>query len=458
VIGFNLPFDLTRLAIDHSTARSHGRDTSMRGGFTLRLSKNPSWPHIQIKRINPRAAFIRCVIPQGNHPEARNRRRGGNAASHRGHFIDVSTLAGALVGGKPKLEKLAELLNTRTRKTRGDHWAPITVEYLHYACNDVQVTWECNQKLRDRYAGYGLTDTPIFDIYSAASVGKAHLRQLGVQGWRRVQPDGPDWLIATIMETYYGGRTETRIRRHPVPVVSTDLTSQYPTGYVLMQLWPFQIAESIEWEDEDPAVAAQQLDDITPDQLLDPAFWVQLHRLVLIQPDDDLLPTRAAFTGKGIYNVALARRRGGPAQWYTYADAVASTIATGDSPRILKVLRFRPGPPQDGLHPIALTGDPAYTIDPYRQDFIRAAVELRAQLKTQMREASARGDRDAERRLDAAQQVLKTTTSAVGYGIGIETNPVDHRTNNPSPCTNQTATATRPNRVAPRIPATTSTP
>jgi hypothetical protein len=234
VIGFNLPFDLTRLAIDHSAARTRGRDTSMRGGFSLQLSKDPSWPHVQIKRINPRAAFIRCVMPRGNHPEARNRRRGGTVGNHRGYFADVSTWAGALVGGKPKLKKLAELLNTRTRKTTGDHWAPITAEYLDYARNDVQVTWECYEKLRDRYHSYRLTDTPIFDLYSAASVGKAHLRQLGVQGWQQVQPDAPDWLIAAIMESYYGARNETRTRRHPVPVVSTDLTSQYPTGCVLM--------------------------------------------------------------------------------------------------------------------------------------------------------------------------------------------------------------------------------
>src|SRR6266568_3391275 len=54
IIGFNLPFDLSRLAIRHGPAR--GR--TMRGGFTFQLSKNPWKPRVQIKHLSSRAALI----------------------------------------------------------------------------------------------------------------------------------------------------------------------------------------------------------------------------------------------------------------------------------------------------------------------------------------------------------------------------------------------------------------
>ncbi len=48
-------------------------------------------------------------------------------------------------------------------------------------------------------------DVPLHRIVSEASVGKAHLAQMRVKPWRQLQPDFPDWLIAILMESYYGG-------------------------------------------------------------------------------------------------------------------------------------------------------------------------------------------------------------------------------------------------------------
>jgi alkylhydroperoxidase family enzyme len=52
IVGFNLPFDLSRLAIRHASARR-----SMKGGFSLTLSEN--WPPIAVKHLSQRAALIR---------------------------------------------------------------------------------------------------------------------------------------------------------------------------------------------------------------------------------------------------------------------------------------------------------------------------------------------------------------------------------------------------------------
>ena len=52
-VGFNLPFDIARLAIGHNSARG----TAMHGGFSFQLHPDPRKPRIQVKHrmrsINP---------------------------------------------------------------------------------------------------------------------------------------------------------------------------------------------------------------------------------------------------------------------------------------------------------------------------------------------------------------------------------------------------------------------
>ena len=52
------------------------------------------------------------------------------------------------------------------------------------------------------------------------------------------------------MQTYYGGRSETRIRCTEVPVVPVDFTSEYPTCCALLDLFEILTAESITFEDD----------------------------------------------------------------------------------------------------------------------------------------------------------------------------------------------------------------
>ena len=117
VIGHNLPFDLAVIAIDHSPCQS--RDRAMRGGFSHTISPDPHRSHVQVKRINAGAAFIRLTIPSGISPEQRNRDRGGRTANHHGYFLDTATLGGAMFGGRPSLKYLAKLLGTKTQKSDG---------------------------------------------------------------------------------------------------------------------------------------------------------------------------------------------------------------------------------------------------------------------------------------------------------------------------------------------------
>jgi len=412
IVGFNLPFDLSRLASRHAASKPRRGQKKMRGGFTFTLSPWATRPPIQVKRISPRAAFIQFTAPEGRLPEHRNAARGGTQTGvFRGYFIDVATLAGALLGRKGKLSSLAATLNVEQKLTIDEATlgGPVTDQLLDYAMTDVQVTWECYQALCVRYQQLGLS-TPVHRILSEASIAKAHLTDLGLRPWRDTQPNPPSWLIATALETYYGGRTETRIRRTLTPGVLTDLLSEYPTVFVLQQLSRYLIATGVDWTEENPHDTTAWLQALTVQRMLDPTTWPHLTRLVQLRPRaGDLLPTRADYAGDGVFNVALAHRLDGPDQWYTLADAAASTLATGKPPTITRTLTFTPQAAQQGLRPLLVAG--RHTLDPYAGDLIATLVQLRSELKN-----------DPDPHIAAAAPAIKATVNSVAYGIPIEVN------------------------------------
>jgi hypothetical protein len=423
VCSVNGAFDISRIAIRHNAARGRGRDLTMRGGFTFTLTKRNGLPPVQVKRISAKAAFIRFTSPAGRPPETRNHEDAETKAKvFRGHFVDVGTIGSALLGdargyrGRRSLAGLAAKLGAPAKLEIDEDTlgGPITEELLDYAMQDVETTWACYTALRDRYASFQLP-TPLHRIYSEASIGKAHLAAMGVRGWREVQPDAPNWLIAAIMESYYGGRTECHIRNLPVPGVYTDVRSEYPTVFTLMGMWRYLTATGIDWVDTPVGEVSRWLAELTVEQLLNPATWRELNVLVRIDPDGDLLPTRARFDPGNTPNMALTYRHG-TGQWWTLADAAVSALITGRIPAITDALRFTPRAQQTGLKPVEVAGNPAYRIDPSHHDFIARLVELRADLR-------ANPDPNLPGGVEVA---LKATASSIAYGAPVELNVTDH--------------------------------
>ena len=194
VVGFNLPFDLSRLALEARRAppvyrrNKNGEtivDRSMVGGFTLTLSKNARRPNVKVKHLNRRMAFISFADP-GGHP---NRRKRNPADAHtRGFFLDLKTLAAALTSESHTLDSLAKFLEVPGKIKFEDFGRPIDAEFIRYAVTDTEVTRRCYQELTRRFAEHGLTHTLPHRIYSEASLGKAYLREMGITPWREVQP------------------------------------------------------------------------------------------------------------------------------------------------------------------------------------------------------------------------------------------------------------------------------
>jgi hypothetical protein len=395
IVGFNLPFDLSRLALSIET--SHGWD--MRGGFTLELSPEKWIPNVLVKHLNSRAAFIRFAA-RPRPVDGRSMRKKFMTESKPGYFQDVKTLAAALLGGCSSLGTLADLLCVEHRKMETEeHGGPLTPEYCEYSVNDTQTTWECYAALLAKYKEHGLTDTPAHRIYSEASLGKAYLNQMCVTPWQKSQEDYSPSMSGIIMNTYYGGRAEIRIRRQKTRVLYCDFRSQYPSVCTLMGLWRFVIASGIDhedWTDE----TRELLASVSLDDLQKAEFWKKLTVLVQVAPDTDIFPVRSHY-GENARTIGLNGLSSSQGHWYTLADCVASKLHCGKAPEILKAIRFTPRAPQKGLKPITIGGRGTYRIDPYRDDFYKRVIELRGQIQSAAKQARKAGDKALEAELDS---------------------------------------------------------
>jgi hypothetical protein len=403
VVGFNLPFDIARIAIDASEAR---RD--MRGGFSFRLSTSRDQPSLRVKHLSTTAALIGFGKPGKQMTPRGMRKRGMPVQAHRGYFLDVKTLAAALTSRSFSLAGLSEHLGTPTRKqATDDHGGPITPDYLDYARSDVQATWECFDALNRRYQEHGLA-RPVNSVLSEASVGKAYLEQMGIAPQLQCAPDLDRSIFGPIMEGYYGGRAEVNLRRVISEVITCDFKSMYPTVNALMGLWRFVIGLGFTWRDTTRETQAF-LDRVTLADFQLPDAWKALCVLVRIQPHGDLLPVRAAYDGQ-THTIGQAFLTCDQPLWYTLADAIAARLRTGKSPQILEARTFEPGPMQDGLKPINLFGNPAFCVDPRTDDVFNRLIDLRD---------------DAKARKDPVQEAIKIIANATSYGIFIEVNRDD---------------------------------
>ena len=88
------------------------------------------------------------------------RRRKIKPPPRPGYFIDVRTFAAALTSRSFDLAGLADFLGTENRKLKTDeHGQAVTDNYLAYAKQDVQVTWECFCALLRKFAEHNFTET-----------------------------------------------------------------------------------------------------------------------------------------------------------------------------------------------------------------------------------------------------------------------------------------------------------
>ena len=395
IIGFNLPFDLSRIATKQSYAKK-----AMKGGFSFTLAGDR--PRVRVKHLSQRAAFINFGGKDGDDHDP-----------DKGFFVDVKTLAAALTGQSHSLKSLAKLLKTR-RKSKFDAFdGPVTPMMVLYGMRDVQVTWECFAKLAERYQAYNLK-AGMHELYSEASLGKAFLAEMNIKPWRNAQPKFSPRIIGQIMSTYYGGRAEVHIRRQITPVIHCDFLSMYPTVCTLMGLWWYVIAAGVTATDDTERVR-QFVRTCTLNDLQRRDTWRSLACIVQVKPDFDIFPVRAEYEADESATIGLNHLSADEPMWFTLADVLAAKLLGGKTPEIIAATRFDAMAPQEKLRTITLEG---VDVRPRNDDFYRRLIVLRRAIQKAEDKASPE-ERPA---LTAAQKGLKILANSTSYGIFVEIN------------------------------------
>lgn len=409
VVGFNLPFDLARIALDWGTAVAEGYE----GGFSFLLSAyldkdgvarpDTAVPRQLVRAFDSRRAKIGLggVRPKSD-PYA--------ALRGSGSFLDLRTLTHAMSGDAQSLESACAAFNVPYAKRPVEH-GRLSRELVDYCREDVEATATLYRALAEEYEHWHLQLAPT-RAYSGASLAKAALREAGIQPIRKRQPQFPPEVIGYGMAAYFGGRAEARIRRLPVPVTTLDFKSMHPTIAVLQQLSRFLTCERIEVVEEPRAQVAtlqRWLARLTIEDCLDPRFWPKLNGLVLVEPAGEILPVRARYSSYGRYGVGVNPLWSEEPLWFTLADVVASSLLTGRSPRALRVVRLVPRDRHSGMRPLRIRG--SRPIDPYREDAFKALVEER-------RRFERIGDPESMR----TPAALKVVANSAAYGIWAELN------------------------------------
>jgi hypothetical protein len=425
LVGFNLPFDLSRVASGFTTARGN-----FAGGFALELWRyigadgipraNPYRPRVCIKHIDSKRALKGFTARKNPDrvdliPEDAPDGEPKPGYIFRGHFLDLRTFAFALTDRGHTLESACATFGVEHGKGRAAEHGTINESYIDYNRRDVLATSELAVKLLEEYAKHPIA-LQATNAYSPASIGKAYLRGMGISPILERQPDFSKTHLGYAQAAFFGGRTSAHIRKVPVPVVSTDFLSMYPTVNSLMGLWELVTARRIRIVDHCKADVEALLGKLTRECLFDPACWKGFAAFVKVMPNDDILPGRSKYSAESndwqvsVNYVDAENENPDSALWVSLPDVIASVILTGRIPKIIDVFRLEPVGKLPGLKPIALRG--AIEIDPKRQDFFKVVIEERKRL------ASRADAPDVEKhRLDKALKILANATS---YGIYAE--------------------------------------
>jgi hypothetical protein len=390
VVGFNLPFDLARLALDWS--RGGEDEWSLVMSRYANGAENRNRPRITIQPIDSKKAFIK-LVPPWKPDEWKDR---GNV-----HFLDLRTLGWALFNQSFSLRTLCQELKTDHQKTEDyEPTGKVTPEEIEYARQDVRCTVDALNALKHNFDKHPIGLKP-YNAYSPASVAKSYLEKMGI-----VRPAEKfavsNEILGIAMQSYYGGRSETRIRCAEVPVAPVDFTSEYPSCCALLGLFDILTAKRVTFDDVTGNVR-RFLNRISLKGCFKPAVWERCRFFALVKPDNDILPVRTVYN-EITQNIGNNYLKSDAPLWFAGPDLIASVIRTGRVPRVIRAIRMVPHGKQAGMRKVNLRG--MVEIDPYKDDIFRKVIEQRKLHKSD----------------EALYYWLKILANSI-YGFFVELNP-----------------------------------
>ena len=433
VVGFNLPFDLSRLAIEVADARrSYG------GGFSFALwdyqdkkdgvlRADSNRPRLIVKSLNSKQHLFRFTDRRVGDAEDYETRETDSGEKRRrafsGHFLDLRTLAFALTDRSYSLDKACDDFAVEHGKQKAAEHGKITPDYIDYNRRDVKATGELLIKLLEEFDRHPIS-LQVTKAFSPASLAKSYQEAMHIDAVLARQEFPPDKL-GYAMNAFYGGRAECRIRRKALPVVYTDFVSMYPTVNALLGNWQMLTAgeiHTVEGKDEVTAF----LDAVRLEDCFDPATWKRLPAFVKVRPRGDVFPVRVKYDRHGpSWQIGSNPLTSADGVWFALPDVVAAKLLSGKTPEILEAFSLETSGRQKGMRRTNLRG--AVSVDPRAQDFFRLVIEERK--RTQRNSAL-----DATER-DRLQKALKVTANAGSYGVFAEMNRKEQPGNRKVPVT-----------------------
>ena len=195
---------------------------------------------------------------------------------------------------------------------------------------------------------------------------------------------------------YFGGRAEVRVRMMGVPVCVGDVTSMYPTVFILLFLQQLLASKSL-WIRDVTEQTQSLIDEISLYDLERPETWRNLNRLVLLEPKGEMLPVRwrepaPGEDPSGPFTIAISPYTCGSPCWYTLADVISAKIRSGRAPKILRAIEVI-GHGEKQLTPVSFRN--SFKVDPNTEIF-KTIVEHRQDTK----HARKLGANSEEGRLD----------------------------------------------------------
>ncbi len=248
IVGFNLPFDLTRLALSWPEGKKNE--------WSLVLvrykdgNENLHYPRVLIDPIDSKKSFISFTaewVPKKG--------KAKRTEINKSRFLDLRTLLFALFNQPLALKKACELeaFKKYNLPQKLDHTptGKVTIEEIRYARQDVRCTAALLNAAKQEFDLHPIPISPD-RAYSPASIAKGYLEAMNIEPPEE-KFDVSLKNLGIAMGSFMGGRSETRIRLQEVPVVPVDFTSEYPSTCVLLGLWDILTAKSLSFPQRNPA-------------------------------------------------------------------------------------------------------------------------------------------------------------------------------------------------------------
>ena len=399
LVGFDLPYQISRLATSWGTARK------VHDAFSMKLvESNPRLPAIRIKSTDSNAAMIQFVTPLRKKSEKKSI---PTSKVYRGYFIDLKTLAHVVTN--QSFDGMDDVAKTFGIETKCYHNAiqnnienTLTLHKIYRKIDDV---------LQNMFL---VKPNQIHKLYSPASIGKLYLEKLNIKSFLEKNPEFPKEVLGYLMAAYYGGRVETRIRKTPVKVTCLDFTAMYPTMFCLQDMYRFLTAEKINAIDSTQETQ-KLLDRITIQDIAKPETWKKMVVLCKVKPDGKMiLPVRSTYEkSKKAQNIGVnyLQSTDDTCLWYPLADLIASKFLTGRTPVIEEAISFVPMAIDHNLSDEKIEILNGVTVNPSQDNFIQKLVEKRLEL----RQSSDNLDK-------IIQNTIKIIANTASYGDYIQVN------------------------------------